>query len=140
MKLTGKQEAFAQAYVELGGNASEAYRRSYDTRKMKPETIHVKASELLKHGKVSVRIAHLQRKAEEIAMKEFEITIQEKMKLLWKIANSCATQTQDESGTAKMINPSAAISAITELNKMAGHYASAKMTPTGVEDILDELL
>lgn len=59
MPLTPKQEAFALAYVETG-NASEAYRRSYNAEKMKPAVIAVKASELLAHGKVSVRVAELQ--------------------------------------------------------------------------------
>lgn len=58
MPLTPKQEAFALAYVETG-NASEAYRRSYNAAKMKPAVIAVKASELLAHGKVSVRVAEL---------------------------------------------------------------------------------
>lgn len=59
MALTPKQEAFALAYVETG-NASEAYRRSYNAEKMKPDVVNVKASELLAHGKVSVRVAELQ--------------------------------------------------------------------------------
>lgn len=59
MALTPKQEAFALAYVETG-NASEAYRRAYNAGKMKAEVIAVKASELLAHGKVSVRVAELQ--------------------------------------------------------------------------------
>ena len=59
MALTPKQEAFALAYVETG-NASEAYRRSYNAEKMKPSVIAVKASELLAHGNVAVRVAELQ--------------------------------------------------------------------------------
>ena len=59
MPLTPKQEAFALAYVETG-NASEAYRRSYNAEKMKPSVIAVKASELLAHGNVSVRVKELQ--------------------------------------------------------------------------------
>ena len=57
--LTPKQEAFAKAYIETG-NASEAYRRAYDAENTKDNVVHVKAAELLKHGKVSVRIAELQ--------------------------------------------------------------------------------
>ena len=57
-KLTLKQEAFARAYVETG-NASEAYRRAYDAKNMKPEVIAVKASELLKNGKVAVKVGQL---------------------------------------------------------------------------------
>ena len=58
IKLTPKQEKFAQVYVETG-NASEAYRQSYNAERMKPETIWVKASELLSCGNVSVRVGLL---------------------------------------------------------------------------------
>ena len=37
MALTIKQNAFAMAYIETG-NASEAYRRSYDAGNMAPHT------------------------------------------------------------------------------------------------------
>lgn len=57
--LTIKQEAFCQAYIETG-NASEAYRTAYAADKMKAEAIHVKASELLSNGKISVRVRELQ--------------------------------------------------------------------------------
>jgi len=43
--LTIKQERFAQEYV-VTGNASEAYRRAYDTHGG-PRTIEVEASRLL---------------------------------------------------------------------------------------------
>ena len=56
--MTPKQEAFCIAYVETG-NASEAYRRSYDAENMKPEVVAVKASELLKNGNVAVRLEAL---------------------------------------------------------------------------------
>jgi phage terminase small subunit len=64
-KLTIKQEKFCLAYMETG-NASEAYRRAYNASGMKEATINVKASELLKNGKVAVRVrdlasAHAQR-------------------------------------------------------------------------------
>lgn len=64
MALTPKQEAFALAYVETG-NASEAYRRSYNAEKMKPAVIAVKASELLANGNVAVRVAEIQAQAAE---------------------------------------------------------------------------
>ena len=70
MPLTPKQEAFALAYVETG-NASEAYRRSYNAEKMKPSVIAVKASELLAHGNVSVRVKELQ----SAALDEHKITM-----------------------------------------------------------------
>ena len=56
--LTPKQEAFALAYVETG-NASEAYRRSYNAEKMKPETVNRTAKEQLDNPKIAARLAEL---------------------------------------------------------------------------------
>ena len=52
--LTPKQNAFAVQYVATG-NASEAYRRAYNATNMKRDTIHSRASELLKHGGIAAR-------------------------------------------------------------------------------------
>lgn len=48
--LTLKQEAFCQAYIQNGGNASEAYRSAYNAGKMKADVVNVKACELMKSG------------------------------------------------------------------------------------------
>ena len=55
--LTIKQERFAREYIATG-NASEAYRRAYNTH-AGPHTIAVEASRLLAHPKVSLRLAAL---------------------------------------------------------------------------------
>jgi phage terminase small subunit len=66
--LTPKQEAFCLAYVQTG-NASEAYRRTYDVaEETKPETIWSEASRLVADPKVSARIMELQERAREIAL------------------------------------------------------------------------
>lgn len=65
--LTPKQEAFCLSYMETG-NASEAYRRAYDAKKMKPETVNRAAKELADHPKISARMAELQAEAKERAM------------------------------------------------------------------------
>lgn len=67
MALTPKKEAFCLAYLETG-NASKAYRRAYSAEKMKPETIHKRASELLADGEVAGRIAELQQAAASAAV------------------------------------------------------------------------
>ncbi len=56
--LTPKQEAFCQSYIETG-NASEAYRRSYNAANMKPESINVTACQLLSDPKISLRVEEL---------------------------------------------------------------------------------
>jgi phage terminase small subunit len=79
-KLTIKQENFAQAYVKLG-DASKAYREAYSCGKTKDTVIHVKACEILKNGKVAVRVAELQAISKEISEKEFKHTIYDSLKL-----------------------------------------------------------
>lgn len=59
MKLSVKQENFCNYYLECG-NASDAYRRSYNSLNMKPETINTKASQLLKKDKIRARVEELQ--------------------------------------------------------------------------------
>jgi phage terminase small subunit len=56
--LTIKQESFCLAYIETG-NASEAYRLSYNTAKMKPTTINRNAFALLADSKIAARLDKL---------------------------------------------------------------------------------
>lgn len=56
--LTIKQETFCQKYIETG-NASEAYRQSYNAEGMKPETVNKRASELFANGAITGRLAEL---------------------------------------------------------------------------------
>lgn len=86
-ELTKKQESFAQEYVKCG-NATEAYKKVYNASNMKAETIHVKASELLKNGKVSVRVGNLQKVAGEVAEEKFKIDSESILKQLHNLANS----------------------------------------------------
>lgn len=58
MVLTEKQEKFCRLVVELNNN-SEAYRGAYNASKMKPESIHRKAKELVDNVNVAARIAIL---------------------------------------------------------------------------------
>ncbi len=72
-RLTAKQEKFCIKYVECG-NASEAYRFSYSCKKMKDHVVWVKASELLKVGKVAVRVKELQQEiADKLLISETSI-------------------------------------------------------------------
>lgn len=65
-ELTPKQEAFAKAYIENGGNGAEAYRHAHPAaKKWKPAAVHVKASQMLALDKVQVRIRDLRTKVAE---------------------------------------------------------------------------
>lgn len=58
VKLTPKQENFCLAYLETG-NASEAYRRAYDSGKMASETVGRNAFALLENSKIATRLEEL---------------------------------------------------------------------------------
>jgi hypothetical protein len=64
-KLSTKEDKFCQIYVEIG-NASQAYRESYDCENSAMATINRNAHKLLKKDKITTRIeelraAHIQR-------------------------------------------------------------------------------
>ena len=120
MKLTPKQELFAQTYVKTG-NASEAYRTAYDTSKTKPDVINVKASELLASGNVLVRVKELQNKLE----KKHDISKDKIIARLQEIIYK-----QEELGVDKIDLP-AMNKAIDTLNKMQGYYAPEKVEHSG---------
>lgn len=65
--LTPKQEAFVRAYLETG-NATEAYRRSYDVTGMKEATINREAKSLTDHPKISARLVVVQERATQKAI------------------------------------------------------------------------
>jgi phage terminase small subunit len=68
--LTVKQTRFCEAFIELGG-ATAAYRVAFNTQKMKAETIHQRAYELLRRSKIGAMVEKLR---EEHA-KKHEITV-----------------------------------------------------------------
>ena len=131
-RLTKKQEAFCLKYVELG-DASAAYRFAYSTEKMGNNTIHVKASELLKNGKVTVRIKELKSITQEVAEKEFRITKEQRLKWLEEIVTAGLSTYMDGNGQERRENLTAARGAIQELNTMLPDSEDKKPTPIYVE-------
>lgn len=108
MSLTPKQEAFCMAYLETG-NASEAYRRTYNVEKMKPESINRKAKELLDNGKIAARLDELRKST----MKRHQITIDDLIRELEE-ARSAAL-------TAETVQSSAAVAASMAKAKLLGY-------------------
>jgi len=53
--LTPKQETFARAVVETG-SLTAAYRRAFDARNMKPETVHNRAYVLSNRSEIKTRV------------------------------------------------------------------------------------
>jgi phage terminase small subunit len=103
--LTPKQEAFALAYAETG-NASEAYRRSYEVGECKPETVWVNACQLLTNTNVAQRVMELQ----AIAAERCIVTIESITREL----------DEDRKLARKLDMPSAAVSATMGKAKLHG--------------------
>ncbi len=113
--MTPKREAFCLAYVETG-NSSEAYRRAFDAKSSKPETIHKRASELLANGEVAGRVAEL--KAAHV--ERHNLTVDDIKTMLL----------EDRKFARELEAPAAAISASMGLAKLYG-YLTEKVDMTG---------
>lgn len=96
--LTKKQEKFCQEYF-LKSNASEAYREAYNCSRMKPETIHSKASILLKNDKVRARIEILKAELYE----RNRATIDEVLSIAADMLRADISKAFNEDGTMKKI-------------------------------------
>lgn len=71
--LTAKQERFCVEYVRGGSKSfTDAYRAVFNCSKMKPETVHAKASLFARDDKVRARIRDLQDDAARAAMISLE--------------------------------------------------------------------
>jgi len=112
VKLTAKQEAFAQGIADGLGQA-DSYRAAYDAGGMKDNVIYARASELMKNGKVADRI------------KELRSEVQEKQ--LWSREMSVKALVQayrEGTGAVK-------VSAVKELNAMHGYNEPSKLNING---------
>lgn len=79
--LTPKQQNFVMQYITNGNNATEAYRQSYDVKKMDSNAIYIEASRLLKNPKVSQWIdfyqSNIQQNFKEKSVYTAELAMQE---------------------------------------------------------------
>ena len=116
-KLTLKQEKFCLVYVETG-NASEAYRQSYNAGKMKEATINRKAVEMFENGKITARLKDVS----EQHQNRHNITIDSLTERQLRVYNKHWEET-----------PAAAVSAINAVAKMHG-FDISKIEHTGKFD------
>lgn len=136
--LTSKQEAFALKYAETK-NASASYRHAYDVEKMKSETIHREAHQVLQNHKVSARVDELLTIQKKAAEKKFTISVEQRLKWLKEIVDAGLEEIPDQTGMARRQNLAATNQAITTLNAMLGvDEDGGKVKPVkvmvGVED------
>jgi phage terminase small subunit len=126
MRLPAKKEAFCLAFLEVN-SASEAYRMTHDTSKMKPESVHTLASKLFNEVAVTSRLKNLRAPIIEKALITFESHLERLNQL------SLAAESAEQFG--------AAITAETNRGRAAGLYvervdntsSDGSMSPTRIE-------
>lgn len=94
MSLTIKQENFCLAYIQTG-NASEAYRASYSTKNMKPETVNNKGYQLLQKGEIKARVAELREETKSAAIMSREEAL-ERLTLMARVSITDVAVFRDE--------------------------------------------
>lgn len=129
--LTDKQEKFVQEYL-LDLNATQAAIRAGYSEK----TARSIGCENLIKPDIQERIQEYQKEQRE----KFSVSFEKKQKLLLKIAEygiseKIKHEEDDESDVElQQVNPSAAVSAIKELNLMDGDHAAAKSIVKNIDE------
>ena len=133
LRMTPKQEAFARAYIETG-NATEAYRQSYNAEKMSQRALEVEASRLLANPDVALRVSQIQAKHQ----KRHEITVDR----LTDMAFEAYKEAQRVAPTSGQMQTAAMIKATEFLAKLHGHLVDRSEVKhvSGAEDLDDNEL
>ncbi len=113
-KLTPKQEMFVQGIV-AGLSQRQAYRKAYNTERMNDETVDVRASELLKNGKVTVRYRELLKQFSNLSLWSREQSFNE---YEW-LKNEARADI--ETNGVRQANSNAFLAALEGMNSMAFH-------------------
>ena len=117
MKLTAKQEAFAQAIAD-GMTQADAYRTAFNVKPTtKPQSIWDSASKVIANPEVAHRVTELKEKLEKKALWSREMSVKALVKA-YQIAE-------------KGQNPQAMTGAIKEINAMHGFNAPQKVDISG---------
>lgn len=137
-RFTDKMELFCLAYVETG-NASEAYRRSYNTSSMADKTAQREGYNLLQNPLVQARIEELRIKV----MERHEITVDtllaelEEARLLGKQTGKASAMVTASMGKAKLLGLD---KQIVELTGKDGAPIETKSTVKVDQEALESVL
>lgn len=121
--LTPKQEKFCIEYLK-SGNASAAYRLSYNAKKMSEQVINNEAKKLIDNHKIAVRLDELRKPVVEKAQLSLERVIIENMNVAFFDIRTIL----DDDGAVKPVNewPAAAGAAIASMEVLEQYEGSGK--------------
>lgn len=126
MSLTAKQEAFAVS-VAKGATGADAYRAAYDAKGMKPETLHKRVGDLLKHGGIAGRIEALRAPA----LRKAELSVERTLLEVGRVSGSDLRRLMHPDGRPKQPHEwdddiAAAVSSV-EYDKDTGQISKLKL-------------
>jgi len=119
-------ERFAKAIVLDGKTQADAFRAAFPESTANPHTAQNVALGLSKLPEVRQRIEELKQEAKEESQRHFGATLQWKTQMLMKAVELGYSVRIDDKGNEIPNGIGAAVSAIAELNRMAGDHAPAK--------------
>lgn len=141
--LTMKQEKFCREYL-LTGSATQAYKNSYNTEKMKKESINNKGYQMLQKVDIRSRIDELRDKVEELTgvtkakmigtlQEVIERSLTRKPVMQFNPTTKQVEQKTDpETGEGVWEYDSSGVnSAVDKIMKAMGYYAPVKQEHTG---------
>ena len=137
VKLTSKQEKFVQNLLK-GLSQTDAYKKAYNTSKMKEKTIIEKASVLANKDNIRTRYEELNKRAEDKAI----MSAIERKKWLTKVINCDVKVKQEYDNEIKEYEPymSDRLEAIDMLNKMDGVYVTKLNGDINVNKKLEDMI
>lgn len=130
-KLTTKQQQFVLHYTINGGNATEAYQKSYNCKDMKYTSITVEASKMLKNPNISLWLEQAKSNVQEVFEEEIKYS-----------AKDCFDELAEVQQRAKKRggNYQHEIKAIELKGKLGGLFVDRQhITGGGLADVLDQL-
>ena len=113
------QERQAAEHFIVHGVKIDAYRAAYSTENMKDATAHRRANEVFNRSRVQMYVLERQKAQAEL----FDMKVHEIKKLLATTAAKCLQDRFDAQGNRVPIDAKAAISALSEINRMNGNHA-----------------
>lgn len=92
--LEPHEEAIVAAYIENGGNQTEAWKATHPGSKAKPQSMHVQASKFFSQDKVRLRIVELQAEVVQRISEGVVLTLESHMKKLSELRDEALNRGQ----------------------------------------------
>ena len=132
-------DVYAGEFV-LCGDKTKAWKKTFPKSKAKQEVTHVAAQKMHNLGKVLVRIDQLRGETAQKDAEEFDMSASELKRILKCAIDAGLSGKVDSEGNSAPANIGAAVSAVSEWNRMNGNHAAQKINANVVTMTHEEWL